>query len=212
MKSNQQNNIIKILFFFLKILFPGGRAHVLFSVCLSVYLPAYLEMVWTWSQRWGHLGLSWLAAAVSHLPGYTCEGDVRVSQLSLTPLGQNCSLESVSKGCSLWTGTDGKEAGMNSTVQTQPGPTSESLVLSSSQTSRTHPLCRAGSRCHCPLGQPSLCAARPGSLTLVVQLVPQGHCLQGERAVSVLLHHISKLFLECWQNQRCWVPLSASAT
>lgn len=61
-----------------------------------------------------------------------------------------------------------------------PGPTFGSLARSSSQTSQTHPLCRAGNRRRCPLCPRVRCAATPASLTPAAQLTPPGHCLEGE--------------------------------
>lgn len=62
-------------------------------------------------------------------------------------------------------------------------PTSGSLAPSSSQTSQTRSLCRAGNRCHCPPGQPGLHAAMPVSWTHAVRPAPPGRCLQGEGTV-----------------------------
>lgn len=188
----------KILFFFLRILFLGKE---LLCCCLSVCLPSSLPgdgldmkskvstfgtfiarscsitlaRLHLWGEKWGSFVCPW-----SHW-------------VKTAP--QRALMKAAAHGQ--------KQVGKRLGCMAQCGynPTSGFLALSSSQTCRIHPQCRAGSRCHCPLGQPSLFAARPGSLTLAVQLAPQDHYLQGEKAMSASLHHTSNLFLECWQKE-----------
>ena len=68
-----------------------------------------------------------------------------------------------------------------------PLATFGSLAPSSSQTSQTHPPCRAGNRCRCPLCRPGPCAARPGSLIPAARPTPPGHFLVGEWPSQTLL-------------------------
>ena len=77
-----------------------------------------------------------------------------------------------------------------------PLATSGSLAPSSSQTSQTHPPCRAGNRCRCPLCRPGPCAARPGSLIPAAQPTPPAHCLVGEWPSQSSADHVNKLLLE----------------
>ena len=171
----------------------------------------HLETAWTWSQRWARLGLSWRGAAASRSPGYTCMTETGGSRGRLTPrpARQSHPLRSVSwrryrlQGWDLE--TDGRWGA--------PLATSGSLAPSSSQTSQTHPLCRAGNRCRCPLCRPGPCAARPGSLIPAAQPTPPAHCLVGEWPSQSSAHHVNKLLLQSRQwGAFLGIPRILSAT